>query len=438
VSARRFPRDFLLGCASAAHQVEGGNDNDWARWERDHPERIADGSSSQDACDHYRRYRDDLTALAALHQNAHRFSVEWSRVEKEPGCFDRGALNHYADVVRTCRELGMEPVVTLHHFTFPVWLAARGGAAHADAPRLFARYAAACATAFGSDITWWITINEPAVLACQAHLTGEWPPGERSLRSTLATLRGLLRMHAAAYHALHAVALRNGSPARVSIAHHERRLTTRRGRHLDRLAARLPDVLFNRWFLRCCASGRLLPPLGDAPPLPGLRDSLDYIGLNYYCEDTVRFDRTSPQTLFTGRVSEPGRVLSDFGWPIDAPGLRSAIDALWGEFRLPILITENGVADSRDALRPAYIADHLNAVLDAIDDGADVRGYLHWTAWDNFEWAEGYTKRFGLYAVDRTTQERTPRPSAALYAGICATGEVPGVRSSARELGRPG
>ena len=133
-----------------------------------------------------------------MHHSAHRFSIEWARVEPQPGKFDRDALAHYADVVRTCRRNGMEPVVTLHHFTLPVWLAESGGFAAPEAPMRFARYAAACAEALGDMVTWWVTINEPTVVAVLGHLEGIWPPGERSLRSTLTSLRGLLRMHAAA------------------------------------------------------------------------------------------------------------------------------------------------------------------------------------------------------------------------------------------------
>src|SRR5438132_6687747 len=172
--ARRLPADFLLGCATAAHQVEGGIDNDWARWAAADPARIADRSNAAVACDHYARYREDIAQLASLHQNAHRFSVEWARVEPQPGWFDAAALRHYADVARTCRAHGIEPVVTLHHFTMPRWFADGGGVRRADAPRLFARYAAACAEALGEHVTWWVTINEPSVLAVVGHLQGRW------------------------------------------------------------------------------------------------------------------------------------------------------------------------------------------------------------------------------------------------------------------------
>ncbi len=424
---RRLPDDFLLGTATAAHQVEGWLDNDWSRMEREHPERIKDGSVSGIACDHHARYRDDLAELAAMHHNAHRFSIEWSRVEPREGVFDRAELIHYRDVVRTCRSLGMEPIVTLQHFTLPVWLADLGGVASKEAPRLFARFAALCVEAMGGDVRWWITINEPGVLAVFGYLYGEWPPLQPSTRGFLGALGGMARMHAAAYAAIHTVARAHAWDAQVSVAHHERPLRPLDpGSPVHRAVAILPNAIFNRWFLRACTTGRLLPPVGLGQVVPGLRGSLDYLGLNYYCEERVRFNRRHARELFAENVVPAGLPLSAFGWTIDPEGLRRAIVNLWQEFHLPVLVTENGVADNHDELRSQFIVDHLTAVLDAVAAGADVRGYLYWTAMDNFEWAEGYSKRFGLLAIDRATQERSPKPSAAVFAEICRTRSLEG------------
>jgi beta-glucosidase len=426
VTQRQLPAEFLLGCATAAHQVEGGIDNDWTRWVAEHPESVTGGGDAVVAIDHFRRYREDLAQLGAMHHNAHRFSIEWARIEPQQGTFDRDALAHYADVVRTCRRNGMEPVVTLQHFTLPVWLAESGGFAAPDAPMRFARYAAACAEALGDMVTWWITINEPTVVAVLGHLEGLWPPGERSLRSTLTALRGLLRMHAAAARAINAVSQQHQRAAQISIAHHERRLLPRNpSSAVDRAVSRVPDYLFNRWFLRSCIAGRVLRPVGHGERVPGLAGSLTYLGLNHYTSEVVSLDLGAPGMLFARHEAVPGLPLSSAGWAIDAAALRSALADLWRELGVPIIVTENGVADENDELRPAYLRDHLSAVADAIDAGVDVRGYLYWTAWDNFEWAEGYTKRFGLIAVDRDTQERIPKPSAALFAEMCRTREVP-------------
>ena len=432
---RALPHGFLLGCATAGHQVEGGCVDDWSAFERQ-PGRIRDGLTSGAACDHWNRWREDLDQLAAHGHSAHRFSVEWSRIEPLPGRFDHDALLHYRDVARHCRALGMEPVVTLHHFALPLWLADRGGVLAAGAPRYFARYAALVARVLGSEVRWWVTINEPGVLATLGYLYGEWPPGRRSLPAFLRALRGTLRMHAAAAVAVRSVVALRGRRPMISVAHHVRGLLPADPRSpLDRAAAAIPDHVFNRWFLLACRSGRMLPPLGSGRAVPGLRGSLDYVGLNYYCDDAVSFDLRSPQTLFSRQRPVPGRPLSSFGWAIDAAGLTRALTEVAGLTRLPVMVTENGVADEADELRPRFLVDHLHAVLDAVDRGVDVRGYLHWTSMDNVEWAEGRTKRFGLLAVDPDTLERRPKPSAEVFARICRDGGVAAALD--RDVGRP-
>jgi len=435
---RRLPEGFLLGTASAAHQVEGGLWNDWMRMERDEPWRIGDGGSAELAIDHFRRYREDLEMLAGMGHSAQRFSVEWARVEPEPGRFDLSALRHYADVVGTCRRLGMEPVVTLHHFTLPVWLADRGGVLDPEAPRLFARYAAACAETFGQDVRWWVTINEPNVLFSLAYAEGVWPPHRRSLVLALRAGTGLLRMHAAAATALHRVGGGHGWRTLVSIAHHERPVRARPGSVVAPLVAWLPDRIFNRWYLLCCVRGRLLPPGGTGQVVPGLLGSLDYLGLNYYTDERVRFDWRAPTRLFVSPDPEPSVPRSSLGWAIDPGGLHRALVSLGERLELPLLVTENGVADEDDRLRPGFLSDHLGAVVDAMADGADVRGYLYWTGFDNFEWLEGYAARFGLVAVDRGTLERHPKPSAELFATICRTHLIPSQAGPGRAEGRVG
>jgi len=420
------PEGFLLGTASAAHQVEGGLWNDWMRMERREPWRIKGGDSASVAIDHFHRYPDDMALLAGMGHTAQRFSVEWARVEPAPGRFDQAALRHYARMVSTCRELGMEPVVTLHHFTLPVWLADRGGVLAAEAPELFARFASACAEVLGEEVRWWITVNEPNVLAAVAYSQGRWPPHGRSPGLALRAGAGLLRMHAAAATALHLIAGAHDRPAMVSIAHHERPFLPRPGSLAARLAAGVPGAIFNRWFLRSCRAGRVLPPAGTGEVVPGLRGSLDYLGLNYYCDERVRFDARAGSRLFVSPDPDLSLPRNRLGWSIDADGLRRAIASLWEEFRLPLLVTENGVADEDDELRSEFLVDHLRAAVEAAGDGADVRGYLHWTGFDNFEWLEGYRARFGLIAVDRVTLERRPKPSAEVFARICRTGLILG------------
>ena len=421
----RIPEGFLIGTASAAHQVEGGLWNDWMRMERDEPGRVKNGDSAAVAIDQFHRYRGDLALLADMGHTAQRFSVEWARVEPEPGHFDLSALRHYAGVVAACRELGMEPVVTLHHFTLPVWLADRGGVLDPQAPRLFARYAAACAEAFGEEVRWWVTLNEPNVLMALGYAEGQWPPHRRSPALALRAAAGMLRMHAAAATALHQSGAGHGRPAMVSIAHHERPFRPVPGSTAARLVAWAPDLLFNRWFLWSCARGRVLPPAGSGEVVSGLRGSLDYLGLNYYADERVRFDWRASSRLFVSSDPDPSLPRNSLGWSIDPGGLRRALVSLSEEFRLPVMVTENGVADEDDELRSGFLVDHLRAVVEAIDDGADVIGYFHWTGFDNFEWLEGYGAKFGLVSVDRATLERRPKPSAEVFAAICRTGVIP-------------
>ena len=257
------------------------------------------------------------------------------------------------------------------------------------------------------------------------HLLGNWPPRLASPASFLAALRGLLLMHAAASTAIDTVAAAHGWEAKVSLAHHERPLLPATRSVLDRAAAALPNWLFNRWFLEACIRGRMLPPVGAGELVPGLSGSLDYLGVNHYAHDAVHFDTAARRTLFARIEADPSLPHSTFGWAIDPQGFRRVLVDLWQRYRLPLHVTENGVADTADELRPRFIVDHLNALLDAVDDGCDIRAYLHWTAWDNYEWDQGYTQHFGLIAVDRDTMERTPKPSAELFARICRTRLVP-------------
>ena len=233
-------------------------------------------------------------------------------------------------------------------------------------------------------------------------------------------------MHAAAAQAITTVSARHGRAAQVSIAHHERRFVPRDpSSRVDRALAKLPDYLFNRWFLRSCVAGRVLAPVGHGEVVPGLAGSLTYLGLNHYTSEAVSLDVRAPGMLFTRHEAVPGMPLSSTGWAIDAGRAAPRDHRSLGRIRPSDPHHRERRRRRDDELRPAYLRDHLDAVVDAIDAGVDVRGYLYWTAWDNFEWAEGYTKRFGLIAVDRETLERIPKPSAALFAEICRTGELP-------------
>jgi beta-glucosidase len=395
---RRFPEGFLLGCATSSHQVEGGNtNNDWWDWES-RPRRIADGSRSGDACGWWSgRAEDDLSLAAELGQNAHRLGLEWSRLEPEPGCFDAAAFDRYAHLLAHLRSLGMRSMVTLHHFTLPRWVGPAGWTDRSLIDR-FAQLAADCARRLGSLVDLWATINEPMVLAFMAYLGRAWPPGHGSIPSLWRAARNLSAAHVAAWQAVH----RELADAQVGIVLNQPAFDPSRPRDpRDRAITWLQDQAFNQRFL-------------DA-----LDGRYDFLGLNYYGRYLVRFDLGAPAFLFGRHVQSPSVKTDTNDWgQIHPAGLTARLTSL-ARSRVPLYVTESGIYDNDDRLRPSYLRDHLAATLDAIDRGADVRGYFHWSLIDNFEWAEGWRTHFGLIAVDPRTQSRRPKASAEAYAAIC-------------------
>ncbi len=437
--AERFPENFLWGTATAAHQVEGGNHaNDWWAWEQV-PGHIKNGDRSDPACEHYARYASDFDLLRSLHQNAHRLSLEWSRIEPAPGEFSSTALAHYRGVLQALRDRGMEPLVTLHHFTNPTWIAQTGGWDAPETAEYFARFAQRVTDELGTLARLWITINEPTVIAYQGYIKGEWPPGKRDLGAAARVLVNLLRGHWMAY-----ARIKSQHPGlQLGLAHHLRVFDPARPfAPQDRAVAAAFNRVFNETILKSLRLGRLVFPLTRAGRASGPRHSQDFIGVNYYTRELVKFNRRYRAELFGERMLPAGAARSDLSWELYPDGLYRTLLALRRE-QLPIYVTENGIADRDDAMRPEYLLTHLDAIRRAIDAGAPVRGYFHWTCFDNFEWAEGYTAKFGLIACDPVTQERRPRPSARLYAEICrlnglpATVELPPISRQSAGPGGP-
>ncbi len=417
-----FPPDFKWGTATAAHQVEGNNtNNDWWAWEQGEGH-IKGGQRSALACNWWERAEEDFDRAAELGQNAHRLSVEWSRIEPREGYFDDAALERYRTMLRGLRERGIEPMVTLHHFTNPMWLVEMGGWENPRAIPLFERYVARVVEALGEFCDLWCTVNEPNVVATLGYIVGIFPPGRQDSAAGMRVGRNLMRGHAAAYRRIHALQ----PQARVGFAHNMRIFDPARPRSLlDRWAAALQDRMFNESFLAAVTRGRWLWPLGFGLVWK-LRHTLDWVGLNYYTRDVVAFDRRAPEALFSRRFHLPDAELLDGGYGEFYPAGMSRFLNRLSRLRLPIYITENGIPDADDDQRPRHIVTHLHQVWRAIQGCRLVMGYYHWTLVDNFEWAEGWNLRFGLIEVDPQTQKRTVRRSALLYRDICrANGITP-------------
>jgi beta-glucosidase len=410
-----FPAGFLWGAATSSHQVEGDNRwNDW--WQYEAAGRLPHRSGA--ACEHFRRYEADFDLARSWGHNAHRLSIEWSRIEPAPGRWDAAALEHYARVIRALRERGLEPVVTLHHFTNPAWFTATGGWLQRDAARLFARYVEQVALRLGGEVRYWLTINEPTVYVLQGYMNGEWPPFQKGAwRAAIRALRNLARTHVAAWRTL-----RDRRPdCLVGFAHNAPAVEPCDPASLrDRLAARLRDAILNRAFFAL---------IGAWPARRGGALPLDFIGINYYFRVCVRSTGWGPRGLLGRVCHEPHHrhqgALSTIGWEVYPRGLEVVAERFAARYRLPLLITENGIATTDEDLRTRFLLDHLARLAAAIRGGAPVIGYLYWSLIDNYEWTEGYDARFGLAAVDFATQERTPRPCAAVLEPVCRSNRLP-------------
>lgn len=424
----RFPAGFLWGAATSAHQVEGGNRwNDWWSFEHRAPDLPATHRSGE-ACRHWELFDRDFALAAADAHNAHRLSLEWSRIEPERGRHDGDAIAHYHDVFASLRGHGLTPIVTLFHFTLPLWVAAAGGWESRETLGRFCDFARFCAREFGGEVDWWCTMNEPEVYAFRGWSEGIWPPGKHDDGLALEVVANQLEAHGRAYRILHdedrADADGDGVPARVGFAKHVVQLEPLRGwSPLDQLRAFLEDRVFNEAVIEAPRSGEIRLSIPGAKAVrrhvPELADSLDWFGLNYYTRWMVDGLGREPHVL------RPGAPANDLGWEIYPEGLVRAVERV-GRGERPVLITEHGVADAADRARPRALVESLVRLGGAVARGARVIGYLHWSLMDNFEWADGFAGRFGLYRVpferDAGLRERTR--SAGLLARIARVNAV--------------
>jgi beta-glucosidase len=413
----QFPQGFQWGVSTAAHQVEGNNENQWTAWER--AGNIKSGHACGLACDWWENAERDFDLAQELGLNALRLSVEWSRIEPQEGKFDTAALLRYRQMLEGLHQRGIEPFVSLHHFTNPVWLEREGGFLNPATPQRFARFAQKVVAVLGDLCHHWVTFNEPNVYATLGYVTGEFPPGRKGeVATALKIMTALARSHCLSYRAIHEAQ----SEAQVGWAQHYVVFQPVRS-VLDRWIAAIQSLIFNDAFLQLIENGKFSFPLSLASAgVNEVRGLCDFVGLNVYSRFHVEFDIKSAGQLF-GRVFVPSHVpQGDRGvqkaFGEACPGaIRPAVERV-SRIGKPIYILENGVPDAEDRLRPWLIVNAVREVHSLIKEGHDIRGYFHWTLTDNFEWAEGWHLRFGLVALDPVTQKRTMRPSAHLYQEI--------------------
>ena len=422
----------MWGAATSAHQVEGDNRNDWAEWEHANSARLAAEAArrpanarppefaraksgeaptripdfilsrypnplqeenyiSGRAADHYHRFGEDFDIAKRLGHNAHRFSIEWSRIEPEEGKFNQAEIGHYREVIKALRERGMEPFVTLWHYTLPQWFARRGGWLHPAAIQSFVRFVSKMTSEFNPDVHYWITGNEFETFARHGYFLADRPPGQRGLLRTRRVLLRLLEAHKAAYQAIKRIAPMSNAGFTESLVHFE---------PYRNLPHHLLALKVVKWWR-------------NNPFLAEFVAHSDFIGLQSYFHTRVRL---GPKSQWWIQFNENKRI-SDVGWEIYPESIYHVLKEL-ARYRKPIFITESGLADARDRYRTNYIRECINWAGKALRAGVDVRGYFYWSLLDNFEWNDGFWPRFGLVEVDYKTLERNIRPSAWEYKKI--------------------
>ena len=438
----RFPEGFLWGAATSAYQIEGSpvaegaGPSIWHRFSHS-PGRTAKGETGDIACDHYRRYAEDVALMRELGLNSYRFSISWSRVLPHGrGRVNGAGLSFYDRLVDALLAAGIAPNVTLYHWDLPAVLDDRGGWLNPDSPEWFAEYAQVMYEKLDDRVQMWTTLNEPWVITDGGYLNGVLAPGHRNVFEAPIATHHLLRSHAAAVEAYRA-----SGKHRIGIVVNLEPKYAASDNDEDRAATRRADAYMNRQYLdpllHGCYPNELRDVFGDAwpdhPPseLEYLKQPIDFVGVNYYTRSVTRSD-PSAWPVRAGRVDQPRHAYTETGWEVYPDGLTDSLKWVTERYgRIPLYVTENGAAfydppqaiDGRidDPLRVAYYRSHLRAAHSALCQGVDLRGYFAWSLLDNYEWSLGYSKRFGIVHVDFATQKRTPKASARFYSEVIST-----------------
>lgn len=398
--------NLLLGVATAGAQIEGGDENsNWAHFSAEG--KIADGSSILNACDHWNRWREDIDLMAEMGIEVYRFGIEWSRIEPRQGEFSADAVTHYRAEIEYMIERGIRPLMTLHHFTHPLWFEDMGGFTSAEAVTCYMKYVEYAIEAFGDLVSEYITINEPNVYATNSLLWGTWPPEKKSMRALRACFSNMTACHILAYEYIHKRRGEMGyTDTKVSFANHLRVFAPKNRKNpLHKIFARLSESLFQGALTEAMMTGKCRFPIKRTR---GIKRGkyYDFIGVNYYSRSTV-------SGLADGVREDSYK--NDLGWEIYHEGLVELSESLYKKYAEPIWVTENGTCDNTDAFRPRFIYDQLKLISER---NAPIERYYHWSFTDNFEWREGESARFGIVHMDYRSGKRTVKSSGELYADI--------------------
>lgn len=399
----RLPGGLRLGVASAATQIEGSSsENSWYEWYQ--KGRIKDGSDPSVADMHYELYEQDASIMHGMGIKDYRLGIEWARLEPQRGVFDESEFAHYRKEIELLRELGIKPLLTIHHFTNPLWFERMGSFENKECVQIFLNFVKKVVGELGDLVSEYITINEPNVYAVFGYFFGEWPPGRKSLKATFRVLNNMCECHVKAYELIHRLREEMGyDDTMVSYAHHMRVFAPKNPKNLlHRVCTPLLHRLFQSSVSKAYLTGKGCFPLKR---VKGVHKGCccDFHAINYYSRAAV--------TGFSEDYMD-GVAVNDLGWEIYPQGIIEVSEELFKLAQLHIYITENGTCDNTDAFRSRYIYEHVKAISES---ELPFRRYYHWCFTDNFEWIEGFSARFGLVHVDYSTQQRTVKRSGEFY-----------------------
>lgn len=395
----KFPDEFLWGASTSAYQVEGNNINsDWWYWEQKHQ---PSNKKSGLCCDQYNRFEEDFGIAKELSLNAHRLSIEWSRIEPRMGEFDQEEIEHYKKVLKSLKDKKFSVMLTLWHFTLPEWLAKKGGWENGEAVKFFLRFLDKIIPEFKEYVDFWITLNEPSVYAYMAYISGDWPPQKKSILKSFFVMLNLAKAHNKAFEKIHKLV----PHSKVGIAHNIQSFETYHKHSItELLAVGFGDLLTNHFFYALT------------------RKHHDFLGINYYFHHRVKkVEGMIPELINVNK--EEYRDVTDLGWEVYPEGLFEVLTDLADH--IPIYITECGIASTNDDRRTRFLINYLSEVYRAIHEGVPIKGFFYWSLVDNFEWHQGFDPRFGLVEIDYPTQRRTIRPSAYVYQDIIKENGIP-------------
>ena len=400
-----FPDNFTWGVATASHQIEGNNVNNWTQFEQRENKEL-----SGLACNHWELWKQDHDLLEELGVNSYRFSIEWSRIEPNEGEWNEAAIEVYSEMIDSLIARGIQPMITLHHFSHPIWFEEKGGFYNRENIQYFKKYCVKIFPYFCDRVEKWCTVNEPDVFSIMGYHMGMFPPGKKSPLKAIRVMKNVMIAHGEVYHELKKISPTSyiGLAKNVTIFD-----PLRRWNLIHWLTTFALNYIWNGAIISALSKGRMY---GTSVKL--VKNSADFIGLNYYTHVL-----TSPFLPQTTEIDLPARkheTVTEFGYTMYPEGMIRATKWL-SKLKIPIEITENGVADANDSLRPKHLEMHLWMISKLITDNVNIRSYYHWSLMDNFEWAEGYSMRFGLYHVDYETQNRTLRDSGKLYQKLIST-----------------